>query len=303
MKLQIPGFENIEEVYPIINGWSMDKKYYMRTTDQKKYIVKTSSIEKYTKKRWEYEMMMKVAKHDINGAHIEAFGSNPKEACVYMVYSWCDGFDAAAILPTLDVKTQYDLGFKAGEMLYNLHQIDIEQPIQNWQECYQKHIQKKLSAYQACAIMYPNDAPLLAFIEKQQALLPPRPQVLQHGDYHIGNMILSKDRTLQIIDFDRMSIGDPWEEFNRIVWSVKISPVFASGQIHGYFHNEVPDDFFKLMALYIGVNTISSLPWAIAFSEEEVHVMINQYQDVMHWYDNMHTYKPCWYFDVSHLPF
>jgi len=32
-------------------------------------------------------------------------------------------------------------------------------------------------------------------------------------------------------DFNRLDYGDPWEEFNRIVWCAGISKQFASGRI------------------------------------------------------------------------
>ena len=53
-----------------------------------------------------------------------------------------------------------------------------------------------------------------------------------------------------------LSFGDPWEEFNRIVWSAQVSTPFASGMIDGYFDNEVPDLFWKLLALYITTNIV-----------------------------------------------
>jgi|GEM_PF-4231484 len=59
-------------------------------------------------------------------------------------------------------------------------------------------------------------------------------------------------------DFDRYDFGDPWEEFNRIVWSAAASPHFATGQLRGYFSDKPPQEFFKLLAFYIASNTISS---------------------------------------------
>lgn len=56
---------------------------------------------------------------------------------------------------------------------------------------------------------------------------------------------------IEVIDFNRYDFGDPWEEFNRIVFSVHVSIPFVLGQINGYFNNSVPDKFFKLMALYV----------------------------------------------------
>lgn len=53
-------------------------------------------------------------------------------------------------------------------------------------------------------------------MESNRYLLEGRPQTFQHGDYHVGNMIITKSRELGIIDLNRFDYGDPWEEFNRI---------------------------------------------------------------------------------------
>lgn len=64
-------------------------------------------------------------------------------------------------------------------------------------------------------------------------MLKNRPQVFQHGDYHIGNMMIDTRNELRIIDFDRYDFGDPWEEFNRIVWCAQKTSLLASGMIKG----------------------------------------------------------------------
>lgn len=100
---------------------------------------------------------------------------------------------------------------------------------------------------------------------------------------------------LTIIDFDRDDFGDPWEEFNRIVWCAQSAPSFASGMVDGYFDSEVPMMFWKLLALYICSNTLSSLPWAIPFGEGEIQVMRKQAAQVLEWYDGMKNVVPTWY--------
>ena len=77
----------------------------------------------------------------------------------------------------------------------------------------------------------------------------------------------TQDRRLYIIDFNRNDFGDPWEEFNRIVWCAQTIPIFAKGMIDGYFDGNVPLEFWELLALYISTNTLSSLPWAIPFGD------------------------------------
>ena len=139
-----------------------------------------------------------------------------------------------------------------------------------------------------------NEA-FLNYIAENRHLLGGRPQSYQHGDYHVGNMMIDWEEKMIIIDFDRDDYGDPWEEFNRIVWCAQAAPAFASGMVDGYFGGDVPMEFWKLLALYICSNTISSLPWAVSFGEREIRVMQNQASQVLQWYDGMQNVVPSWY--------
>ena len=61
------------------------------------------------------------------------------------------------------------------------------------------------------------------------------------------------------------------------------------------FDGEVPMEFWKLLALYISSNTLSSLPWAIPFGQGEIDVMKKQAADILDWYDGMTNVVPKWY--------
>jgi len=108
-------------------------------------------------------------------------------------------------------------------------------------------------------------------------------------------MMIDRNGVLTIIDFDRDDFGDPWEEFNRIVWCAQAAPAFASGMVDGYFNGDIPMEFWKLLALYICSNTLSSLPWAIPFGDKEIQVMRNQAVQALQWYDDMEKVVPSWY--------
>jgi aminoglycoside phosphotransferase (APT) family kinase protein len=114
-------------------------------------------------------------------------------------------------------------------------------------------------------------------------------------------MMIDNDGKLKIIDFDRYDYGDPWEEFNRIVWSVQKAPLFASGMVNGYFDNNVPFSFWQILALYISSNTLSSIPWAIPFGQIEIDTMINLAIEVLNWYDNMKNPVPTWYKGIMEM--
>ena len=149
--------------------------------------------------------------------------------------------------------------------------------------------------YEACELKYESGDAFLKYITKNRYLLRGRPQTYQHGDYHIGNMMIDSDGTLTIIDFEKSDVGDPWEEFNRIVWSAQAAPSFASGMVDGYFDGQVPMDFWRLLALYICSNTLGSLPWAIPFGVGEVQVMRRQAAQVLEWHGGMKNEVPTWY--------
>ena len=55
---------------------------------------------------------------------------------------------------------------------------------------------------------------------------------------------------------------------------------------------KVPEEFWKLLALYMSLNSLSSLPWAIPYGEVEVKIMINQSNNILDWYNDMKRYVP-----------
>ena len=107
--------------------------------------------------------------------------------------------------------------------------------------------------------------------------------------------MIGEDGEIYVIDFDRFDLGDPWEEFNHIVWSAQVSPSFSSGMIDGYFDGKVPDLFWKLLAIYIINNIVGALPRSVPYGIEETAVMQNQAKEILEWYDDMKQIIPSWY--------
>ena len=196
----------------------------------------------------------------------------------------------------MDPDRQYAYGLDAGRILAKIHTLPAPANAPDWDNRFNAKIDRKIRMYTECSLKYEQgESEMLSYIAQNRHLLDGRPQTYQHGDYHIGNMMVDKKGTLTIIDFDRDDYGDPWEEFNRIVWCAQAAPYIASGMVDGYFEGNVPDEFWKLLALYICSNTLSSLPWAIPFGEKEITVMRNQQAEVLAWYDNMRRVVPTWY--------
>jgi hypothetical protein len=72
-----------------------------------------------------------------------------------------------------------------------------------------------------------------------------------------------ENEKLKVIDFERQNYGDPWKDFNRILWSGWKSLDFCIGQLHGYFGEDPEEYFFELLAYYIANYILELRHWAI----------------------------------------
>lgn len=277
---------------PITKGWSGDKKYCITKTDGTRYLLRITPISKYEMGKALFSMMKQVAALGIPMCMPVEFGTSSEG--VYSLQSWIDGEDLETVLPLLTETEQYVLGLKSGEIARKMHNIPASEQQEKWEKRFNRKIDIKILKYNECGLRFHGDEYVLVYIEENRHLLKNRPQCFQHGDYHIGNMMLEKGE-LKIIDFDRYDFGDPWEEFNRIVWNAAVSPHFATGQLRGYFGGEPSLDFFKLLALYIASNTLSSIYWAVPFGQSDLDTMMKQAGDVLDWFDNMKNPVPTWY--------
>ena len=287
-------YESIKCRIPIDKGWSGDRKYCAVTADGQKYLLRISSIDRLERKHREYEKMNEVAQLGISMCLPVEFGVCEEGA--YSIHSWIDGEDAEKLVISMDTTQQYHYGLDAGRILAKIHTIPAPADAPSWETRFNAKIDRKIAMYENCELKYESGGEaFLEYLAQNRHLLQNRPQTYQHGDYHIGNMMIDRAGVLTIIDFDRDDFGDPWEEFNRIVWCAQAAPAFASGMVDGYFDGDVPMEFWRLLALYISSNALSSLPWAIPFGEEEIQVMRKQTAQVLQWYDGMKNVVPAWY--------
>ena len=252
-----------------------------------------SDIAQYEKKRTEFHMMKRIAALGVPMCRPVEFGVLGDG--VYSVQTWIDGDDAEEVILDYSSDRQYAFGLEAGRILRKIHAIPAPETLEDWEKRFGRKMDNKIRKYEECPIRHENEQAFLDCIKKNRHLLRNRPQVYQHGDYHIGNMMIDRAGRLFIIDFDREDFGDPWEEFNRIVWTAQKSPPFASGMVDGYFEGDVPLVFWELLALYISSNTLSSICWAIPLGEKSVDTFLRQGREVLSWYDNMQRAVPVWY--------
>lgn len=284
---------------PVNKGWSEDKKYCAETADGTKYLLRTSEPGTYEKKKAEFDVMCEVERLGIPMCRPLAFGESDK--FVYSIQTWIDGKDAEEVMTTYSDTEQYVYGLDAGRILKTIHSLPAPETQEDWEARFNRKMDRKIKGYRDCPLKFEGGEAMIQYIEENRHLLHDRPQSFQHGDYHIGNMMIDRNGKLVVIDFNRFDYGDPWEEFNRIVWCAQCSPLFASGMVNGYFDGNVPPEFWRLLALYISSNTLSSVYWAIPFGKDEIDTMMKQAREVLEWYDNMNNPVPTWYFKGYYL--
>lgn len=277
----------------INKGWSSDKKYCITDENGTKYLLRVSNISEYDKKLSEFNMMNQVSALGVPMCQPVEFGVCDEG--VYYIQSWIDGSDARDIIPTLSDCEKYQYGYKSGRLQRIIHSIPAPETREDWDSIFNRKIDCKIKKYTECKIKYENGQAFIDYINENRYLLKDRPQSYQHGDYHAGNMIIGSDGKLYIIDFNRNDYGDPWEDIKSITWDVEADWMFAKGRINGYFDSDVPEEFWRIFALYISYGILGSIPWAIPFGEKQVQIMLNNAEKVLYWYDNMKNPIPIWY--------
>lgn len=291
----IPNSNKWKVIRKINEGWSNDEKYYIQTDDGTQFLLRISEGLSLEKEKMHYAAMKQLKEKNILTQKLIEEGLCNGGKNTFRLFSWIEGVEVNKVLSSFSEKEQYDFGVEAGIILKEIHLINAPVNRTDWAAHYNKKINTKIEQYQNCGLYFEHADKILAYIEVHRKLLEGRPMCFHHGDFHIGNMLITPQKELAVIDFNRLDFGDSWEEFNRTNWSASKSPWFASGQINGYFDNEVPADFFELMALYMGVNQLGAIPWAIPYGEKEIATLLAQTKEVLEWYDNFSQVIPKWY--------
>ncbi|HFR3954338.1 aminoglycoside phosphotransferase family protein [Streptococcus suis] len=278
---------------PLTKGWSTDQKYKVQLEDGRFGLLRIAERPAYEAKRLEFQLVENLFGLGLPVA--EPLSLWADDLSVYTLYEWMEGQDMNEVASSLPDSVLYDLGCQAGKFLRALHGLPIDQSLRDWNSFYQAKIDNKLAAYQAASHSYPNGQAMIDFVQANRHLLEGRPIAYHHGDFHTGNFLLGPDGKLKILDFDRYDIGDPWEEFNRLIFTADLSPAFARGQVDAYFDGAIPEEFWKLMALYVTVNCLAALSWAEQVDSEQIPLMKLQAQKISEWYEYFNHHLPKWY--------
>ena len=295
--MDIKRSDNWHTVKKIDKGWSDDTKYYIETSDGQKLLLRVSDIEHFDKKQREYKIVEKYAQLGFEMSYPIDFGVCNDNKNVYMLLTWVVGNDLELALPLLPENEQYTLGRIAGKILKKIHSIkvldgDLPQTTK---------VQKKLmqlERYENSDVRIDNDEIAITYIKENIDVIWSVLPVYQHGDFHPGNLILTHEHGIGVIDFNRWEIGDPYEEFYKLEsFGTGVSIPYCIGQIDAYFDNDVPDEFWNVLAVYVAHASLYSIKWAEKFGQSDIDHMVRICNKSFIHYDNFKLVKPLWYDD------
>lgn len=256
--------ENIKlkhtNIIKIEKGWSKQEKYIIDTKDgklnltifEKENLLRKEEIFNYQKKL--YESNIKVAKP------IKILSLDNK--CIAL-FEYIEGLDGEEIISSLPEEAQYEVGFQAGVELKKMHKLKAPSEMESWGSRKIRKHKRYEELYQMTNFKLENSNMILQFINDHLDLINDRPNVFQHDDYHLGNMIIENNNLVGIIDFDLMDFGDPYHDLIKAGnISIYSSEKFCIGQIDGYFYPEKPNNYFwKIYSTYGAMSAIASVVW------------------------------------------
>jgi len=241
---KIPGYDAFALIEPILAGVSGEDKYRVATAEGDAYFLRVGVCKNSLRN---HEMHLRGETLDIAIAKTIKFGLFPDEKHYYWLLTWLEGASAYDVLPTLDTAGQAGLGVKSGRLLRKIHSLPIEETMEPLHDWLGRNIAyfygERKKNYKCRSELYGKIA---AYIEGSKNILLTRPQVFMHGDFGLSNLIVTSGGEVAPTDFSYnfRSYGDPCGEISNFCERGATAP-YMSGQIHGYFDGDVPDDFWE----------------------------------------------------------
>lgn len=273
-------------LYPITKGFSSDEKY-VALKDNEQVLVRLFDNKFQEKKQQEFELLCKLEQLGANTIRAIEIGDG------YMVTSFIDGDDAEEVIASLSIEEQYAVGRDASRDLRKIHSISSAS--NEWYDYQLAKYERYVKRYNEYGLKVPHDTQIIRFIEQRLPLMKDRPNVLQHDDFHLSNLIISHHKYAGAIDFGRFDWGDPVFDFIKLgMFSSEKSIPFAVGLIEGYYNGEPPELFWELYAMYLAMNVFAGIVWGYRPNENSNN-MLRHVTRFIDDHEGFTTSIPKWY--------
>lgn len=290
----IPNFDTFVKVEPIHKGWSGDKKYYIETKDGERLLLRVSDISTYDEKKYEFDVMKKMATTGMKMSQPISFGACEKGKSIYQILTWCDGEEAKEALYKMSDAEQYAFGQKAASVLKLMEKVDYKPASLEWANDFKERVEHYIELYRKCGYTFEGDELIISYLQTGHHCIGKRPTALMHMDFQTDNMVISPDGELYTIDFQMCGVADPYHVLTGAGVSAMYSIPFAMGQIEGYFGKIVPEDYWDKYAYYMLAEMLYAFTVGVEM-EEEREETLHMFEDEVERIKQNGSNIPAWY--------
>jgi len=256
-----------------------ERKFYIETNQGIKRLLRITPIKDYRWVKNNDRIYEYIATAGVNVTRQASEGFFGDGAFVYQLWTWIDGEDLSKALPRMTPAEQFAAGIKCGEAARKIHTLPPLDECEPWWVRKKREVQEKIKSYADKPVKTREEDLLIGYLQNNIGLLDNRPQTFTYGDWNTGNLMLSLDGEIVLIDGGH-NCGDPWWEFWEIRGDADEMPHYYTGLIKGYFEGEPPAEYFPLFAFYIAKGY---LDWGY------------DPKCVLNWFDDMRNPVPAWY--------
>lgn len=284
----------------VTKGFSDDLKYLAIDNNDNKYFIRICSSNWKNKKLMEKRFLDRLQEFNFKKTICYECGLFNNGENVFSLYSWIDGEILKDKISKMSYQDKYVLGFKAGKILKQMHNVDVDKKDKVSIQQIRSRRAKKILLYMSSKIKISNDNLIINFINDNiNALYCFEPKYIHH-DFHLGNLVIDSKNNIGIIDFNKTIVEDPILDLVKLqIFDVENGSDFCIGVLDGYFGNEIPSDFWIKYAVLTAYNCITLALWANSKGLGEVLKINKIIKNVLNEYNNFENNIPNWYYNKA----
>ena len=285
--------EDIQELTQIEKGFSIEKKYWIKT-GRDELLLRVTPLRLLDRKKLEFDVMRTLHSSGVNcNKPIDIFSDEQNDS-VFSLFHYLPGQDAEETIQEFDEKTQYAIGFQAGQDLKRINRLVNDSS--SWKQRKLAKHKQYLDQYLAQDYRFDNDDKVIQFIELNFDSIGTGVDRLQHDDFHLGNIVIADGNYGGILDFNRFDWGDPLHEFVKLEWFTwPVSRAFARGEIQGYFgENGIDRQSCLTISVYVAMSIISTVVWTMKFHPETMQDIEKRLNEILASYECFERVEPEW---------
>ena len=284
-----------DDITPIHAGFSSDKKYIVKKNETS-YLLRTFAQSNLDEKRREFDVLRLMFDNDVKCSRPIELGLVDADTA-YMLLTFIEGLDGEHAMPPLSSQRQYEIGIQAGEELKKINAFPAPDNVEPWNVRKQAKHMRYLNQYLEGDVRFHGDEKIIKFIDANLSVMKNRPNLFQHDDYHLRNLVFNDDGLAGVIDFGRNDWGDPFHEFLKVgQFNTPISIPFSVGQIKGYFDGNDPDEiFWSSYSLYAAMSLFSFVVWTKQVCPDQLGNTLQIINRVVLDHNYFNAIRPSWY--------